>query len=494
MKNILLTKNIALGMKLNDKGQEVAELQKYLERFGYLQPPVIAKGEEFRMMAPLARASHFDGATEDALSIFQELHGLPVTRQLDEATLQLIQKPRCGVPDKPYAVQRNPSASFVAQGSKWSKNKLTYLFKEFTPDLNAAVVKAVLQNAFRTWALVSPLSFHEKSTSGDIEIRFVSGDHGDGYPFDGVGNVLAHGFYPPPGGGGFAGDLHFDDAETWTTNLPPSGYDLLTVAIHEAGHCLGLDHSLDATAVMYAYYGGARRALLNDDINGIRSIYGTRNRTIWSGIQAAVDGQGPFAGKAYFFKGGQYLRYDWGDDLADPNYPAPIVGNWRGLPASFTTNLDCALNGQGPFAGKLYLFKGNQYVRYDWATDRADPGYPKPIAGNWPGLPASFTNSISAAVSGMAGFAGKAYFFKGGEYVRYDWATDKADLGYPKPITGNWRGLSAGFTSNLDCALNGQGPFAGKLYFFKGGQYARYDWATDKADTGYPLPIEFNWL
>jgi len=37
--------------------------------------------------------------------------------------------------------------------------------------------------------------------------------------------------------------------------------------------------------------------------------------------------------------------------------------------------------------GKAYFFKGSQYIRYDIATDKADPGYPKTIDNStWPGI------------------------------------------------------------------------------------------------------------
>jgi hypothetical protein len=34
----------------------------------------------------------------------------------------------------------------------------------------------------------------------------------------------------------------------------------------------------------------------------------------------------------------------------------------------------------------VFFLRGDQYLRYDLATDTADAGYPLPIAGNWPGL------------------------------------------------------------------------------------------------------------
>jgi hypothetical protein len=98
-------------------------------------------------------------------------------------------------------------------------------------------------------------------------------------------------------------------------------------------------------------------------------------------IDAAIDGQSQYAGKAYFFEGDQYIRYDWATDKVDPGYPKSIA-EWN-LPGGFTGGFDTVLNGGGPYSGKVYFFKGDQYVRYDWAADKADPGYPKLISGNW---------------------------------------------------------------------------------------------------------------
>jgi hypothetical protein len=66
-----------------------------------------------------------------------------------------------------------------------------------------------------------------------------------------------------------------------TTSPPPSGsFDLQSILTHEAGHFLGLAHSGDMNAVMYAFYHSGSAALQPDDVAGICSAYapdGTRN-------------------------------------------------------------------------------------------------------------------------------------------------------------------------------------------------------------------------
>jgi hypothetical protein len=46
--------------------------------------------------------------------------------------------------------------------------------------------------------------------------------------------------------------------------------------------------------------------------------------------------------------------------------------------------------------------------------------------------------SISAAIMWPNG---KAYFFQGADYVRYDVATDRTDGGFPQRIVDHWPGL-----------------------------------------------------
>ena len=75
---------------------------------------------------------------------------------------------------------------------------------------------------------------------------------------------------------------------------------------------------------------------------------------------------------------------------------------------------------------------------------RADPGYPKPIANNWLGV---WENKIDAALTWKDG---KVYFFKGSQYIRYDVAKDQADEGYPADISKYWHGLWEGHRRGRD--------------------------------------------
>jgi matrix metalloproteinase-14 (membrane-inserted) len=71
----------------------------------------------------------------------------------------------------------------------------------------------------QVWAKVTPLTFTRvRYGHADIDVRFVTGDHGDGNPFDGPSRTLAHAFFPQ-----YGGDAHFDEDEKWTIDIPDGG-------------------------------------------------------------------------------------------------------------------------------------------------------------------------------------------------------------------------------------------------------------------------------
>ncbi len=97
--------------------------------------------------------------------------------------------------------------------------------------------------------------------------------------------------------------------------------------------------------------------------------------------------------KIYFFKGNQYIRWTPGAGL-DDGYPKSLRNHWD----SFMANgIDAAVfrgvkkNGQH----KLYLFKGDQYIRWSVGYGK-DPGYPKSLRNHW--YPSFMSNGIDAAV------------------------------------------------------------------------------------------------
>jgi len=83
--------------------------------------------------------------------------------------------------------------------------------------------------------------------------------------------------------------------------------------------------------------------------------------------------------------------------------------------------------------GKAYFFKGNKYKRFDFATKKVDRTARIDIDG-WHGL---WREGIDASILHPNG---KAYFFKGNEYKRFDFATGKVDRTAKIGING-WHGL-----------------------------------------------------
>ncbi|XP_072374374.1 72 kDa type IV collagenase [Scyliorhinus torazame] len=143
----------------------------------------------------------------DTLKKMQKFFGLPQTGELDSETVDVMKKPRCGVPDL-------ANYNFFPQMLKWENKHVTYRIMGYTYDLDSETVDDAFARAFNVWATVTPLNFTRIfDGEADIMINFGRWEHGDGYPFDGKDGLLAHAFAPAKGIGG---DSHFDDDEFWT--------------------------------------------------------------------------------------------------------------------------------------------------------------------------------------------------------------------------------------------------------------------------------------
>jgi hypothetical protein len=155
--------------------------------------------------------------------------------------------------------------------------ELGYVFGALTSKVPAATVEAEILRAMNTWSSVTNVVFNVGSgpnAARTVFLEFVNGAHGDAYPFDAAGNVLAHTFYPVPlNSESIAGDMHLNAAVNWHVS---GDVDIYTVVLHELGHAIGLTHTDNPGDVMYPYYQRGMQ-LSKNDIGAAQQLYGTLN-------------------------------------------------------------------------------------------------------------------------------------------------------------------------------------------------------------------------
>lgn len=295
-------------LELGTEGPDVAAAYAYLRRFGYFPSPELAEihpGWTPVIDREPEDPNLFDLELEEALTKYQQAHGLPATGRLDAATRALMEQPRCGHPDyfTPPGAAR-PLASASAGGAPLEEaanldlhaastdpskyqffpssstiSDLRYGVSLYTADVDKAFQNAHIDAAAKTWSAVGPVVLSRRSGQ-DVTINFVPHAHGSPPDFD--SSTYSHHSAPNCNqtyDWFWCHTMIFlnDQSFTWGTGNGSTVQDLQTHALHEFGHALGLAHSNDSNSVMYSVLppGLVRRSLASDDINGLKARYPT---------------------------------------------------------------------------------------------------------------------------------------------------------------------------------------------------------------------------
>lgn len=240
-----------------------AETLQYLQNYGYIST------------TSLENVASANDSLAAGLLLFQQYFDLDQTGELNEETIDLMGKPRCGVSDY------NSNNFQDNADNKWNKTDITWSF--FLANRSVLIIT---QKAFRLWADSSNLKFREhRGRNADITISLQRGDHHYAYgkercnspPFDGPGQVLAHAFLPYINNRKV--EIHMDNEERWSLDTSGEEQDstmvnFYRVLIHEIGHTIGLTHSNSMDSIMYPFYHMEWDFMLGDvDKKNIQKLY-----------------------------------------------------------------------------------------------------------------------------------------------------------------------------------------------------------------------------
>lgn len=501
----------------------------FMKHYGYLAPD-----------KDTSAALYSEEGLSSVIKEIQRFGAIPQTGKLDNATVQLMSSPRCGVAD----IQHKRSKRYILASKGWHKRTITYFIANWPHTIGEYKTKKDIKLALTNWGQYGRLNFEEvDGAHADIVILFGREYHGDNFPFDGQGSILAHAFFPNEYAN-LAGDVHFDADENWTKEPSDEGIYFYAVALHELGHSLGLAHSAAESSIMFPYYKSETTDLTldYDDILGMYELYirgGPPEENVYI---PEVHGGTSTTEKKYFdvtttpsyfpYTENNEVTVSYGADVEivdvnkerDTTQDTPVIHS-PSFPDICQGNIDAA----AMLRQELFIFK-DEFVWRLKEKNLIEPNYPISIKQMFPSLP-DHIRRIDAAYERPDGmiilFIGKevwiydgyefvensplplssyglpdtldkvdavqiwsknakTYLYRGDYFWRFNETSKTMDSGYPRDMS-KWRGVP----SYLDAAVTWKD---GLTYFFKGNEFWKFDNSWVIVTDTSPMPIPQLWL
>ncbi|XP_051276869.1 matrix metalloproteinase-17b [Dicentrarchus labrax] len=486
---------------------ESTQLVDWLIKYGYLPPSDPSTGQLQAWTA-----------VTDAVRAMQRFGGLKDTGVVDEETMALMNSPRCSLPDQdePSRLLANQEGRNMRRRrrraiSMWTRRNINWRLRSYPSSsrLSRETIRSLVFYALRVWAEPTPLEFHEVSSpeAADLQVDFLHGYHGDGYPFDGVGGAVGHAFFPSDPAR--AGGVHLDAEEEWAFRQPASdGTDLFTVLVHEFGHALGLAHSSSRHSVMRPYYQGPTGDPLHyslgpQDLEHITQLYGKRNQLLATDAprlapepqlrhrghhnhhkyglsidrcNTSFDAVARIRGETFFFKGLMMWRVNGGGLVSGRG--ASVRRLWRGLPPDLP-HVHAVLERQSDHA--IIFISGSQFWLFRDLS--LQEGYPQPLSALRMGVSLAGADEEEKEEEEVAaGRWGLVWDPEEGPV----WGT--VGVAEEEKREDTWTQLLRDGVSGITTESDGS------VYLFRGESYWKFTFPGSSLQDGYPRSSAADWL